>query len=116
MPDYQESAGQFTSWVRCCRVVCENPRPVQGVPAATFVEERVIVIDGEESYKPLGNLVEPFTEDNIDEVFNLVHPGSGAVIGQMAYRDLYVALSSAYLHVANKRDQGLPAPPAQPAE
>jgi hypothetical protein len=69
------------------------------------------VVEGEEVHRPLGNLVEPFTAENAAEQFDLMHPETGAVIGSMTYQELYVALASAYLHVATKRDQALESPP-----
>jgi hypothetical protein len=105
MPDYNEQAGAFTSWVRCKYIGIDNPRPQLGVPSVTFAEEKVLVVEGEEIHRPLGNLVEPFTAENANEAFDLLHPETGAVLGSMTYQDLYVALASAYLHVATKRDQ-----------
>lgn len=114
MPDYNEQAGEFSSWVRCKYIGINNPRPSLGEPSVTFVEEKVIVADGEEIQRPLGNLVEPFTPANAGEAFDLVHPETGAVIDSMTYQELYVALASAYLHVATKRDQAQAAPPVPP--
>ncbi|UCP00111.1 hypothetical protein LF844_09945 [Metapseudomonas lalkuanensis] len=116
MPDYNEQAGQYSSWTRCKYIGIDNPRPHLGVPAVTFVEERCINVDGEEVQRPLGNLVEPFTPENAGEAFDLVDPETGSVLGSMTYQGLYVALASAYLHVATKRDQAQSAPPENLAE
>ncbi|MCY1455440.1 hypothetical protein D9M71_725760 [compost metagenome] len=97
--------------MRCKYIGIDNPRPLLGVPSVTFAEERVLLVEGEEVHRPLGNLVEPFTPEKTSEAFDLIHPESGAVLGSMTYQELYVALASAYLHVATKRDQALAAPP-----
>ncbi|MGF6692642.1 hypothetical protein M2318_002714 [Metapseudomonas resinovorans] len=114
MPDYNEQTGQFSSWVRCKYIGIDNPRPALGTPSVTFAEEKVIVAEGEEIHRPLGNLVEPFTAENAAEVFDLLHPETGEVLGSMTYQQLYVALSSAYLHVATKRDLVQADPPPEP--
>ncbi|BAU76119.1 hypothetical protein [Metapseudomonas furukawaii] len=118
MPDYQESAVAGTRWVRCGYLGVNNPRPHLGDPSVTFVEEEVIALgDGRELITPLGNLVEPVNAGNLGESFDLLHPETGAVLGQMTYQDLYVALASAYRHVAGKRDQAATEPPLElPAE
>ncbi|WP_330114932.1 hypothetical protein SA496_01300 [Pseudomonas sp. JS3066] len=112
MPDYKETDVAGTSWVRCGYLGINNPRPHSGEPSVTFVEEEVIALGGgRELINKLGNLVEPFTPENAAEAFDLVHPETGDVLGSMTYQDLYVALASAYRHVALKRD----APPPDPA-
>jgi hypothetical protein len=117
MPDYNQQTGQYTKWVRCKFIGINNPRPILGSsPSVTFAEEEVTLKDGEESQIPLGNLIEPFNAGNAGEAFDLIHPETGAVIGSMTYQELYVAMASAYLHVATKRDQALSAPTAPPAE
>ncbi|MCO6057290.1 hypothetical protein NG726_11475 [Pseudomonas sp. MOB-449] len=112
MPDYKETDVAGTSWVRCGYLGINNPRPLEGVPSVTFVEEEVIALGGgRELINKQGNLIENFTADNATEQFDLLHPESGVVLGRMTYQELYVALASAYRHVALKRDS----PPSDPA-
>ncbi len=112
MPDYNLQTGQFSRWTRCHYVGISNPH--LGIPAATFMEEEVLVMGGEEINRQISAaLVEPFTPDNVAEAFDLVHPESGAVMGSMTYQELYVALASAYRHVAGKRDAVQAAPPTE---
>ncbi|MCY1312559.1 hypothetical protein D9M70_629890 [compost metagenome] len=77
----------------------------------TFAEEeRIALGGGQEVVRPLGNLVETVLPANLGETFDLLHPETGEVIGQATYQDAYILLSSAYRHVARKRDAAL-APP-----
>lgn len=105
MSDYNEQRVNGTRWQRCTYIGINNPRPHLGVPAVTFVEEQLVLLDGEEVIRPLGNLVESFTPENAGEMFEIVHPKTGAVVGNSTYEDLYVLLTSAYRHIALKRDQ-----------
>lgn len=104
MPDYNQQQVAGTSWQRCGCIIIVNPRPHLGVPAVTFVEEQVMVLDGEEIIRPLGNLVEPFTSENAAEEFAVRDPATDEVVGTCSYQRLYVLLASAYRHVAEKRD------------
>lgn len=44
------------------------------------------------------------------EEFALIHPETGQVIGAAKYQDLYVLISSLYLHLAGKRDYDMANP------
>lgn len=101
--NYKQSAVTGETWQRAVRVVVENPYE-GGVPAVTFVEEQLINLPGEVITRASGSVSEPFTPANAGEVFNLVHPETGAVLGTATYQDVYVMLHSLYLHVAAKRD------------
>lgn len=111
MSNYNETSITGQAWTRCTRIVIENP--LNGVPAATFIEERAINADGEVTTRPLGNIVQPFLAEetdgvsaNLDETFDLVNPATGEVVGQATIADVYAMLWSAYRHVAAKRDAG----------
>jgi hypothetical protein len=104
MPNYQESAVAGTSWTRACRVICENPLSGQGLSAG-FVEERVVSMGADQQMtQPMGVLTEPFSAANMGEVFNLLDPATGAVIGTSTYGAVFMQLHSLYYHVAAKRD------------
>lgn len=102
MPDYKQSTVAGDSWVRCGRIVIENGPQSR---AATFMEEQVIQIGTDRITRSIGCVVEPYTDDNMSEVFAVLDPETGAQTGQTAtYAQLYAMLHSAYLHVAAKRD------------
>lgn len=105
MPDYNESQIAGTAWQRTGYIAINNPRPTEGVPSITFMEEQVIPLGGgQEHTRPLGGLVETFAPENYGETFDLLHPETGEAVGQATYMEVYVMLASAYRHVANKRD------------
>lgn len=115
MPDYNESSVAGQKWQRAGYIAINNPRPQEGLPSITFVEEeRIALGDGRELTEKLGNLVEAFTPENYLEQFDLLDPETGAVIGQATYMQVYVMLASAYRHVANKRDAALAPLPIAP--
>lgn len=105
MSNYKQSEITGESWQRAARVVIENPR--NGVPAITFIEEKVIV-NGEEIIVPAGSVSEPFLPENYLEEFPLYHPETGEIVGSATYQDVYVILHNLYLHVAAKRDGAQP--------
>lgn len=103
MADYQQGVVSGDTWVRCPRAVVEN-----GVAnkAITFVEEQVIMLGTDRITRPLGCVVETYTQDNVAEAFAVLDPATGEPTGQTAtYAELYALLHSAYIHVATKRDQ-----------
>lgn len=107
MQNYQETDVVGTAWVRARRVVIENPRG--GVPAATFIEERVVnIAGGDEIVQQLGSVVEPFIatgdDANADEQFPVRNPQTGEQTGTMTYAQAHAVLHSLYYHVAGKRD------------
>lgn len=93
--------GMEYSWVRAMRVLISNM--LGETPYIKFVEEKVTnCVDGTQKHKILGELKEDFSKP--DTVFNLIHPDTGSVIGSAKYSDLYVLLTSLYIHLAIKRD------------
>ncbi|WP_137823639.1 hypothetical protein [Pseudomonas sp. D(2018)] len=102
MPGYRETQVAGKSWVRTGYIAINNPRPQDGTPSATYVEEEVLALgEGREVITKLGNLVEMFDPA---ATFDLEDPESGEVIGQMTQYQLYVAISSKYKDAARKRD------------
>lgn len=102
MSNYNQTTIAGQAWLRCHRIVIENP--YTGVPAATFMEERLIELPSETLQRSAGLLVEPFTVDTQDEAFDLRHPVTGEVVGTATYAQLHVMLHSLYYHLAAKRD------------
>lgn len=102
MSDYKEQTIEGKSWVRAFHVDCRNP--IDGEKTITYHEETAILIDGKTVTSRQGQtLTCPY--DGIEgDTFDLVHPATGAVLGQMTEQQLYLAMSSHYLHSATKRD------------
>jgi hypothetical protein len=107
MSNYKESTVAGTAYVRSNSVVIANP--VEGVRAISYYEEQVINLEGgERIIRPKGGLQEPFTTENMLSEFPLVNPETGAPVGvTMKYLDVYVALHSLYLYLAQKRDEAI---------
>lgn len=112
MSNYKQSTVTGDSWVRAKRVVVENP--LNGTPAISFIEERVINLPDQVITQSAGNVAEPFTPENALEEFPLRHPETGVLIGSLTYQDVYVMLHNLYMHVAAKRDAANQAQQAQP--
>lgn len=115
MPDYLETPVIGTKWRRCRYIHIHNPRPSvnQGGPTVQFVEETVVAIGDGEVIEAGEVLTEGFAPGNADELFDLLDPDTGEVTGSMTYQQLYVALASAYRHVAEKRDVAQAPAPAE---
>ena len=109
MADYNESSITGTAYQRCYRMVIDNP--LGGAPVVTCREERITnLADGTQSRLPIGpDIMEPVTPANLDEPFELRNPATGESVGiYTTYQELYIALYSAYWHLALKRDGVIP--------
>lgn len=103
MASYKESTVSGSIWTRANNVTLLNP--YGELPTAIFQEENVVALsDGKYVSQSAGSCTDVFTPESSSETFNLLHPSTGDIIGTAAYQDVYVLLSSLYLHVANKRD------------
>lgn len=109
--NYQESNLTGTSWVRCNKVVLNNPLagsppdPMLGaaVPFITFEEEKVMVIDGSTVKMPISSCQKVF--DPIAGTIPLLDPITGISLGtSVTHAELYTILFSLYLQTALERD------------
>jgi len=102
--DYQYTAVTGESWLRAKRIVIDNP--LNGLPLAKFVEERVVNIAGGEQYfRDQGTLEVPATEDQMGQEIPILDPVTGEPTGQVVtYGEAYNLLKSAYIHFADLRD------------
>lgn len=101
--DYQEktTSGEIKSWQRSHSVSIINK--LGTTPMIMFNEEVATILPDESiSTKEVGNVSDSMTDPA--KTFNLINPIDGAVIGEMTYQELYVALSSLYLNLALERD------------
>lgn len=102
MSNYKSTQVSGESWVRSSKVLIDNP--FQVTPMITFYEEKIISMgESEFAQKPLGSLHEVMT--NPLQEYPLINPETGEDTGQTnSYYNLYIALHSLYLHLANRRD------------
>jgi hypothetical protein len=102
--DYQYTAVTGESWLRAKRIVIDNP--LNGLPIAKFVEERVVNIAGGEQYfRDQGTLEVPATEEQMGTEIPILDPTTGEPTGQVVtYGEAYNLLKSAYIHFAQLRD------------
>lgn len=102
--NYQYTAVTGESWLRAKRIVIENP--LNGIPTAKFVEERVVnIAEGEQYFRDQGVLEVTTSEANITNEIPLLDPETGEPTGQVVtYGEVYALLFSAYIHFADLRD------------
>lgn len=102
--NYQYTAVTGESWLRAKRIVLENP--LNGIPVAKFVEERVVnIAEGEQYFRDQGVLEVLATEEQMVNEVPLLDPETGEPTGQVVtYGEVYALLKSAYLHFAYLRD------------
>jgi len=104
MANYQETQVTGTKWQRCNQVLINNP--YNTTPAVAFKEETVVVLDSGVFIQSQSGLACDFDPQG---VINLRDPATGALTGQtMSQQDVYVALYSMYLQLAEQRDQAAP--------
>jgi hypothetical protein len=103
MPNYNESSVSGTKYTRSNKIVIRND--LKQTPAIYFSEEDVFVIsETEHIAKPAQGVGTPFTPENAETEFALLHPATGTQIGTAKYQDIYVLLHSLYYHLATQRD------------
>lgn len=107
MANYNELDVNSTSYQRAKSIHVTNEYGKD--PYVSFSEELVVELPGNEAaHKELGVVGEGFTATNKDEVVTLVDPVTGNPSAEtITYAEIYNALRSLYLHLANKRDQSL---------
>ena len=101
MPNYKQSsvtAGE--AWTRAYQVVIENR--LDQIPVIVFNEEIVVNTGTTKVSKHVSSVSESFQDPT--KTFELIHPETGENLGTASYQQLYVFLSSLYLHVAQNRD------------
>jgi hypothetical protein len=102
MANYKETTIAGSSYIRAKNVHFTNGETEKNV---IFVEEQIINLDGETIRKDAGEVYSEFTPDNAASDFSILNPETGEDSGQsMTFQDVYVALYSLYLHLANERD------------
>ena len=106
---YQQTHVTGEQWLRAKRIVIDNP--LDGLPTARFVEERVVNIAGGGQFRRDAGVLEvPATQESATQVIPLVNPETGEPTGEsLTYLEAQVVLHSAYLHFADLRDN----PPAE---
>lgn len=111
--NYQYTAVTGESWLRAKRIVIDNP--LNGIPVAKFVEERVVNLAGGEQYfRDQGVLEGQLTVGQMGHEIPLLDPETGEPTGQVVtYGEAYIMLFSAYIHFADLRDNP---PEAEPVE
>lgn len=118
MANYKETTISGSQYQRCWRVNIENP--FEGTKEITFFEEQINVIGEDTITKMLSNVSKQLNETTAGISFPILNPETGEAIPEgttMTYQDLYVALYSLYLHLAEERDTPLvPVEEPAPAE
>lgn len=101
MADYKESTVSGTAWQRARLVQINNERGT--VPAITFVEERIVVLDDDRSLSnDVSQLVESY---DAAKEFDLYDPVTLEPTGDKAtHEQLYGLLFGLYMTLAQARD------------
>lgn len=118
MPNYKETTISGTSWRRTKSVLIDNT--YQKTPFLVFEEEDIFQVNNNYISKPTmpsdGRLAIDF---NPEATIPLLDPSTGQPTGAtMTHADLYVALNSLYMQLADLRDNPpvvTPPPPPPPA-
>ena len=104
MPNYKESILSGSAWVRANRVILDNP--YGQIASIRFEEEQIFATsDGDSISKPYGACQEFMTPESASTEFDITHPVTGDVLGKSTYQEVYVLMSSLYVHLAKKRDE-----------
>lgn len=103
MANYQETTLAGTAYTRASEVYIINREDAKSI---MFQEQRVVTLDdGEVIRRSAGQVVSPFTPENAGTAIPLLNPETGESLGaSMTYEELYVALYSLYLKLAQERD------------
>lgn len=108
MPNYNETSVSGTRWTRCREIHIQNPHASRGVPTVTFVEEEVINMGSDYMPLPKDHTVFPTINTIMFDpaaVINVYDPVTCQPTGTtMSMGEVYVALFSAYMTEATKRD------------
>lgn len=104
--NYNETNVSGKKWRRANAVTVTNPLNQLNNAWVVFNEEEVIELNtGELVKKDAGSLAGNFTTV---PTFNLLNPVNNEVVGTMTPMELYVALYSLYMHLAQERDNAPP--------
>ena len=77
-----------------------------GQPYVNFREERILENVAGKQTEPAGECGVGITDDNEEEVFDILNPGTGEPTGKvMTYAELLAGIDSLYIHVAIARDE-----------
>lgn len=108
MPNYKETSGVGTSYVRCKEVVLRNE--LNGVKGAAFIEELAINFDGGVIKQPTGGMFCEFSEINANTVFPLLDMDGNPTGEEVSFAHVYAVILSLYYYQASKRDAAEAAP------
>jgi hypothetical protein len=118
MPNYRQTTGPATTWLRAHSIAISNPLPGQGVPTITFSEQEVLEM-GERVIVTPSNTGPDWPKLSFNPVASiaLIDPETGVPTGgTMTHQQLYVAIYSLYMQAAAERDaRALPPAPPAPA-
>jgi hypothetical protein len=120
MPDYRQTTGQATTWLRAHSITISNPLAGQGQggPTITFSEQEVLQM-GERVIVTPSNTGPDWPKLAFDPAasITLLNPETGAPTGgTMSHTQLYTAIYSLYMQAAAERDaRALPPAPPAPA-
>lgn len=96
--------GDVTTYVRPMQTISTGP--LEGPNTLTIFEEKIVVLpDQSVLHVPLATPELHAEITNPDEVFNLIHPVTGAITGQTTFAQLKIQMYSLYVHLAALRDQ-----------
>lgn len=95
--------GDVTTYVRPFQTISYGP--LNGNNSIIISEEKVVILpDASVVNFPLSQLNADITDPN--QIFNVVDPTSGAVLGTKTFAQLKVEIYSLYLYLAALRDAG----------
>ena len=101
MTNYLETNVSGTSWKRCADITIRNP--LNSIPSAIFIEEKVINIDTDTFKQNDGTCFVEF--DPTSGTFPVLDPSTGQPTGDIAtHQELYRLLYSLYMQTALTRD------------
>lgn len=112
MPNYKESTITGTSYTRANTVTIHNP--LNAIPSIHITEESVVQVGDKSILLPVasGHLYGPFNPSN---QIALLNPNTLEPTGQtMTEQEVYIALFSKYIAMAQARDAAQAAPPVPP--
>lgn len=116
MPDYRQTTGQATTWLRAHSITIDNPLAGQGQggPTITFSEQEVLQMGDRVIVTPSNTGPNwPKLAFSPSASIALLDPATGEPTGGvMTHVQLYEAIFSLYMQAAAERDAKTPAAPA----
>ncbi len=102
---YSSSSVTGESWTRAKRIVIENPLNLDNL--IKFIEEKVIIMDGEYIHLDQGILDMKLGVDDLSTTFDIIDVTTGEPTGEkMSYGTLHSIIFSVYMALALERDSG----------